>query len=59
MTFELPTLTLLAVIVLAAVALVAVLLIGAVTSFFVQNHQVRVARHEPVLSYYGHLVLGH
>jgi len=41
---------------LAALTVVAVL--GAAGTFFVQNHAIRVRRHEGVVNYYGHLALG-
>jgi hypothetical protein len=59
MTFQLPDLTPLIVVFTAAIVLTAAVLTGAVVAFFVRNHAVRVARHEPVARYYGHLVLGH
>jgi hypothetical protein len=59
MTFELPDLTLLAVISVAAAVLAAGLLLGALVAFFVANRKVRVARREPVLGYYRRGLLGH
>jgi hypothetical protein len=41
----------------AAVGAVALLTVA--TSFFAENHAVRVRRHEGVFSYYGHLAVGH
>lgn len=59
MTFTLPSMT--AVLVLALVAAVAGVLIVAVgaTGFLVRNHQIRVARHESIPTYYGRLVAAH
>ena len=42
------------------VAALAVLIALATTAaFFVENHAVRVRRHETIRTYYGHLALGH
>lgn len=44
-------------VILALVAVAAVATLG--VDFLVSNHAVRVRRHEGILSYYGHLALGH
>ncbi len=44
-------------VILALVAVAAVATLG--VNFLVTNRAVRVRRHERVLSYYGHLALGH
>lgn len=45
------------------VGLALLVLVGSVgiaaTQFFMENRPVRIARREPVLSYYRHLALGH
>ena len=44
----------------ALLAVVAVTTVaGLAITFLAENHAVRVRRHEGVLSYYGHLALGH
>ncbi len=44
----------------ALLAVVGLGVLAAVTtSFFAENHTVRVRRHEGFLSYYGHLATGH
>jgi hypothetical protein len=60
MNFELlPTLGpwLVALFVVAAVAVV--LAAGLVIDFAVRNHRIRIARHESIRSYYGHIALSH
>jgi hypothetical protein len=59
MTFDLPNLTPFVTVFFAVAAIAAVVAVGALTSFFAQNHTVRVRRHESIAHYYGHLVLGH
>jgi hypothetical protein len=59
MTFDLPNLTAFLTVFFAVAALAALIAVGALVTFFVQNHEVRVRRHESVVHYYGHLVLGH
>jgi hypothetical protein len=44
-------------VILALVAVAAVAALG--VAFLVSNRAVRVRRHEGILSYYGHLALGH
>ena len=59
MTFQLPDLTALAVIV-SVVAVLAVVVAGVLAPrFLARNRAVRLSRREPVLRYYGHLVTGH
>lgn len=47
----------------ALVVLAALVLVGSVAAaayeFFVEHRATRVARHQPVVSYYRHLALGH
>jgi len=59
MTFELPTMMPLLIVLLVGAALTAASLITLAAAFLVQNRKVRVARHEPIRAYYGHLILGH
>ena len=40
-------------------ALGVIVAVASVAMFLVENHAVRVRRHEGVFSYYGHLALGH
>jgi hypothetical protein len=59
MTFDFPNLTAFLTVFFAVAAIAAVLTVGALATFFTQNHSTRVRRHESVAHYYGHLVLGH
>ena len=59
MSFELPNLTAFVIVFFAVAALAAVLAVGSLATYFAQNRQVRVRRHEGVVPYYGHLALGH
>jgi hypothetical protein len=58
MTFDLPNLTPFVTVFFTVAAIAAVVVVGALATFFAQNHEVRVRRHESVAHYYGHLVLG-
>jgi hypothetical protein len=59
MTFELPDMTAIVIVFSVAVALTVLVMAGTLTAFFAGNRKVRVARREPFLAYYGHLVTGH
>jgi hypothetical protein len=59
MTFDLPNLTAFVTVFFTVAAIAAVVAIGSLTTFFAQNRPVRVRKHEGVVQYYGHLVLGH
>ena len=59
MSFDLPNLTTFLTVFFAVAAVAVALAVGSLATFFAQNRQVRVRRHETVTHYYGHLVLGH
>jgi hypothetical protein len=59
MTFDLPNQTAFLTVFFAVAVVAAVATVGALTAFFAENHTTRVRRHEGVLEYYGHLILGH
>lgn len=59
MSFELVNLNAFVFTVFAIAGLAAVLALGAGTEFFVSNRKVRVARHESIPTYYGHLLGAH
>ena len=59
MTFDLPNMTAFVTVFFAVAAIALALAIGSLATFFVQNHSIRVRRHEGVFQYYGNLVLGH
>ncbi len=59
MQFELPDLTPLILPIVAVIAVTSALLVAVTVSFVARNHRLRVARSEPIVPYYGHLLLGH
>ncbi len=59
MNFQIPDMTALLVVVVVAVAMVGAILVALVVDALRDNRRTRLARHERVLPYYGHLVLGH
>lgn len=59
MSIDTPVSTVLLVLVgLAALVTVALAAVALVTRYFVTNHKIRVARHEPMGAYYGRVLLG-
>jgi len=59
MSIELADFTALLIVVIALGAIAVAAVATLATTFLVQNRRVRVARHEPIRAYYGHLILGH
>lgn len=59
MSFELINLNPFVFAVVAVAGLAALLVVGAFAEFFTSNHKVRVARHESIPAYYGHLLGAH
>lgn len=57
MTFQLPDLMPLVLVIVAAIVVAAGALFFVAGDFLLSNRKVRVARHESIPAYYGHLVL--
>lgn len=59
MSIDTPVSTVLFVLVgLALAVTLALAVVGFVTTYFVTNHKIRVARREPMGAYYGRVLLG-